>query len=162
MDELTLCVLPIALLVAIFGTIVLMRWFKHREIMALAEKGLLPEQYAQYMSAARGRSGRGLLGWGIALAALGLALMIGLYPIGFVGRPGPEHGSWYPLNFGPWMLGGLIPLFIGLALLITYFLTRNNNNKEKAPAQEPASVAEDEPVEPGSPSASGTAEESQG
>jgi hypothetical protein len=60
------------------------------------------------------------------------------------------------------MLGGLIPLFIGLALLITYFLTRNNNNKEKALAQEAALVAEGESVEPGSPSASGTAEESQG
>jgi len=111
------CAVPIVFLVAIFGTMVLMRWFKHREIMALAEKELLPAQYAQYMSASRGR---GLLGWGIALAALGLALMIGLWPLGFVVE------EPYPLNFGPWMLGGLIPLFIGLALLITYFLTRNN------------------------------------
>jgi len=120
MEELAVCVVPTAFLGAIFGTIVLVRWFKHREIMTLAEKGLLPEQYARYMSASRGR---GLLGWGIALTMLGLALMIGLWPIGFVERPGPEHGSWYPLNFGPWMLGGLIPLFIGLALLITYFPT---------------------------------------
>jgi len=111
------CAVPIVFLVAIFGTMVLMRWFKHREIMALAEKELLPAQYAQYMSASRGR---GLVGWGIALAALGLALMIGLWPLGFVVE------EPYPLNFGPWMLGGLIPLFIGLALLITYFLTRNN------------------------------------
>ena len=117
MEELAMCVAPNAFLVAIFGTVVLLRWFKHREIMALAEKGLLPAQYAQYMSASRGR---GLLGWGIALAALGLALMIGLWPLGFVVE------EPYPLNFGPWMLGGLIPLFIGLALLITYFLTRNN------------------------------------
>ena len=111
------CAVPIAFLVASFGTIVLMRWFKHREIMTLAEKGLLPQQYTLYMSASRGR---GLVGWGIALAALGLALMIGLWPLGFVVE------EPYPLNFGPWMLGGLIPLFIGLALLITYFLTRNN------------------------------------
>jgi len=141
MQELSACVLPIAFLVAIFGTIVLVRWFKHREIMMLAEKGLLPEQYARYMGASRGRGGRNLLGWGIALTMAGLALMIGLWPIGFVGRPGPEHGSWYPLNFGPWMLGGLIPLFIGLALLITYFLTRNN---EKTPEPEVASVEEGE------------------
>jgi len=110
-------------LVAIFGTIVLMRWFKHREILTLAEKGLLPRQYAQYVRASRGR---GLLGWGIALVALGLALMIGLWPIGFVIE------TTYPLYFGPWMLVGLIPLFIGLALLITYFLTR----KEETPAPE--------------------------
>jgi hypothetical protein len=121
--ELSSCVVPIAFLVAICGTIALLRWFRHREIMALAEKGLMPAQYAQYVRASRGR---GLLGWGIALAALGLALMIGLYPIGFIVR------EPYPLYFGPWMLIGLIPLFIGLALLITHFLTR----KEESPAPE--------------------------
>jgi hypothetical protein len=118
-ESLALCVVPIAFLIAIFGTIVILRWFRHREIVTLAEKGLLPGQYAQYVNASRGR---GLLGWGIALAALGLALMIGLYPIGFVAE------TSYPLNFGPWMLGGLIPLFIGLALLLTYFLTREKEH----------------------------------
>jgi hypothetical protein len=115
MESLGSCVVMIAFLVAIFGTIVILRWFRHREIVTLAEKGLLPAQYAQYLRASRGR---GLLGWGIALAALGLALMIGLYPTGFVAE------TQYPLYLGPWMLGGLIPLFIGLALLLTYFLTR--------------------------------------
>ena len=150
------CAIPIAFLVVIFGTIVMMRWFKHREIMMLAEKGLLPEQYALYMSAPRGRGGRRLLGWGIALVMVGLALMIGLYPIGFVGRLGPEHGSWYPLNFGPWMLGGLIPLFIGLALLITYFLTRREEvSAPEAPPQEESTFLATDRQEPGSPSASG-------
>jgi hypothetical protein len=138
MREIGTCVIPIVFLVAIFGTVVLLRWFKHREILALAEKGLLPAQYAQYVSASRGR---GLLGWGIALVALGLALMIGLWPIGFVTRPGGHaEGPPYPLYFGPWMVGGLIPLFIGLALLITYFVTR----KEEASAPEATSVEEAE------------------
>jgi hypothetical protein len=72
------------------------------------------------------------VGWGIALAALGLALMIGLWPIGFV------TGRSYPLYFGPWMLAGLIPLFIGLGLLITYYLTR----QAEPPGPEVASVEE--------------------
>ena len=133
--EMSSCVVPIAFVAIVFGTVVLLRWFKHREIMALAEKGLLPAQYAQYMSASRGR---GLLGWGIALVALGLALMIGLWPIGFVTRVPHTGESLYPLNFGPWMLAGLIPLFIGLTLLITYFLTR----KEETPALEMPSKEE--------------------
>ena len=133
--EMSSCVVPIAFVAIVFGTVVLLRWFKHREILALAEKGLLPAQYAQYMSASRGR---GLLGWGIALVALGLALMIGLWPIGFVTRVPHTGESLYPLNFGPWMLAGLIPLFIGLALLITYFLTR----KEETPALEMPSKEE--------------------
>lgn len=131
------CIGSIAFFALIFGTIVLLRWFKHREILALAEKGLLPEQYAQYISASHGRGGRGLLGWGIALAMLGLALMIGLWPIGFVERT-------FPLGFGPWMLFGLIPLFIGLALLITYFMTREKeSHAPESPSEEKVELLDD-------------------
>jgi hypothetical protein len=118
------CMMSAVFVVGIFGTVILLRWFRHREIVTLAEKGLLPAQYAQYLRASRGRS---TLGWGIALSMLGLALMIGLWPLGF------NEGMSYPLGFGPWMLGGLIPLFIGLALLITYFVTRKENG---APPEE--------------------------
>jgi hypothetical protein len=111
------CAVPTIFVVAVFGTIVLLRWFRHREIVTLAEKGLLPAQYAQ-LGASRDR---GTLGWGIALSALGLALVLGMWPIGFVvDKP-------YPLHFGPWMLVGLIPLFIGLGLLIVYLITRKEN-----------------------------------
>ncbi|MCP4537554.1 MAG: hypothetical protein GY832_10440 [Chloroflexi bacterium] len=123
MDELTLCVTPSVLLIAIFATIIVTRYFKHREIMAMVEKGVLPEQYAQYTSASRKQRGRGTMGWGIALAALGLALMAGLWPLGFVGL----GGNAYPLNFGPWMLVGLVPLFMGVALLIIYFVMRKED-----------------------------------
>jgi len=74
-----------------------------------------------------------LLGWGIALMALGLTLIISLWPIGFI----VEEPS--PLHFGPWMLACLLPLFIGLALLITYFL-----RGEEASAPEAASGEETE------------------
>ncbi len=131
MQEFALCVIPIAFLVAIFGTIVALRWFKHREIMAMVDRGVVPEQYAQGMARAWRPKGRALMGWGIALAALGLALMIGLWPLGF-NRPGTT--TRYPLNFGPWMLVGLIPLFCGVALLIIYFVVR----KEEMSAPEPA------------------------
>lgn len=139
MEEVALCVIPTAFLIAIFGTIIVMRWFKHREIMAMVEKGVLPEQHAEYTSASRGQHGRGTMGWGIALAALGLALMAGLWPLGFARMGG---GGRYPLNFGPWMLIGLIPLFIGIALLVIYFVTR----KEEMTTSE-ASEQSEEPVE---------------
>jgi hypothetical protein len=119
------CGMSAVFVVGVFGTVVLLRWFRHREIVTLAEKGLLPAQYAQL----RASRDRGALGWGIALAALGLALVIGMWPIGFVVE------EPYPLHFGPWMLVGLIPLFIGLGLLIVYFVTRKENGatpEEKA------------------------------
>ena len=130
MEEAALCVIPIAFLVAIFGTIVVLRWFKHREILAMVEKGLLPTPYAQ---PGRAPIGRGLMGWGVGLAMLGLALIIGLWPLGFTRLAGAPGRSQYPLHFGPWMLMGLIPLFIGLALVIIYFLAR----REELPAPEP-------------------------
>ena len=125
MNDLIPCVGFMGFFVLIFGTIALFRWFRHREILKLAEQGLLPEQYARYMSASRGQ-GQGLLGGGIVLAALGLALMLGLWPIGAI------YGG-YPFGFGPWMLVGLLPLFLGLALLITHVLVRKEVSKDSTP-----------------------------
>lgn len=47
---------------------------------------------------------------GVQVACIGLALLIGL---GFIGYRG--DGIFYP---GPWLLGGLIPLFVGIAQII--------------------------------------------
>jgi len=47
---------------------------------------------------------------GMSVAFVGLALLIGL---GFIGYRG--DGTFYP---GPWLLGGLIPLFVGIAQII--------------------------------------------
>jgi hypothetical protein len=67
-----------------------------------------------------------LRGWGLGLAALGLALLIGLYPFGFV-----TQEPW-PLHFGPWMVVGLVPLFVGLALLITDYVSQRNQTPQEA------------------------------
>jgi hypothetical protein len=86
--------------------------------VTLAEKGLLPVWYARQPQVSRR-----LLGWGIGLAMLGVALVIGLWPIGLSDAV-VDH---YPLGFGLWMLIGLIPFFIGLGLVILYFITRKEN-----------------------------------
>ncbi len=55
--------------------------------------------------------------WGIIIASLGLALSLGLYFIGF------NSPNDYPLHLGPWMLGGFVPLFLGLGLVLLHYLT---------------------------------------
>jgi len=50
---------------------------------------------------------------GIQVACIGLALLIGLSFIGF-------HDGRYV--YGPWLLGGLIPMFVGIAQIITAVL----------------------------------------
>jgi hypothetical protein len=47
---------------------------------------------------------------GIRLTFIGVALTIGLSFVGY--HDGPIGPTWVP---GPWLLGGLVPLFIGLA-----------------------------------------------
>ncbi|MEO6914146.1 MAG: DUF6249 domain-containing protein [Candidatus Baltobacteraceae bacterium] len=51
---------------------------------------------------------------GIVLAMVGLALLVGLSFIGY------DNGSLRP---GPWLLGGLIPLFVGIAQVIVAVLS---------------------------------------
>jgi uncharacterized membrane protein len=118
------CIAAFTFFALVFGFIMIWRWFRHREIMAQIQHGLvLGDQQAEIANASASQK---LLGRGLALAALGLALLIGLYPFGFV-----VSEPW-PLHFGPWMLLGLIPLFIGLALLVTYYVSARNHGTQEA------------------------------
>lgn len=108
MDGLTVCLGIVGILVIIFGIPAFFRYMNYKETLALAEKGLTrPER----------KSGKGLLRWGIVLASLGLVLSLGLYFIGF------NSPNDYPLHLGPWMLGGFVPLFLGLGLVLLHYLT---------------------------------------
>jgi hypothetical protein len=109
MSDIFPCLGFVGALAIIFGFLAFLRYMNYRETIALAEKGLArPER----------RPGRGLLRWGILITALGIALSLGLYPIGF------SAGYNYPLHLGPWMLGGFVPLFLGLALILSHFLNQ--------------------------------------
>ena len=110
MNDLIPCVSVIGVLVVIFGFLAFIRYINYKETLALAEKGLTrPET----------KNTKGLLRWGIVITALGVALSLGLYPIGF------SAGDNYPLDLGPWMLGGFVPLFLGLGLILLHYLTEN-------------------------------------
>ena len=109
--DLVPCISIVSVLLVIFGFLAFLRYLSYREIIALAEKGLTrPET----------KNGKGLLRWGIIVTALGVALSVGLYPIGFSG------GTPYPFHLGPWMLGGFVPLFLGLGLILLHFLTQKD------------------------------------
>jgi hypothetical protein len=96
-----------------FGFIGLLRYIDHRERMALILRGIDPN------SLRRQRRGVGLLRAGLITAMVGLALTIGLYPLGFM-LPVSITGA--PFHFGPWLLPGLIPLGVGSALVISHYL----------------------------------------
>jgi len=108
MSDIFPCLGIVGSLTVIFGFLAFLRYMNYRETITLAEKGLTrPEPKIK----------SGLLRWGILITALGVALSLGLYPIGF------STGYDYPLHLGPWMLGGFVPLFLGLGLILLHFLT---------------------------------------
>ena len=109
--DLVPCLSIVSILVVVLGFVAFMRYLSYKETLALAEKGLTrPET----------NSNKGLLRWGIIVTALGLALTLGLYLFGF------GAGGNYPLHLGPWMLGGFIPLFLGISLVLIHYLTEKS------------------------------------
>ncbi|MCL6451581.1 MAG: DUF6249 domain-containing protein [Acetobacteraceae bacterium] len=97
---------PVLVLALVLGFVFLMRYLKHREHMAMIQRGIAPHQAAE-ATAPELRDRRSRLHGGLITTAVGLALTLGLLTLGF----------------GPWLLGGLIPMFVGLATLLGYFLT---------------------------------------
>ncbi len=105
----------LAAMAIFFGFIVLLRYLHHRETMALISHGINPE------STPKRRRSKGMLRAGLIITMVGLALTIGLYPVGFF-LP-PTFAT--PFHLGPWLLPGLIPLGVGIALIGSYYLEQN-------------------------------------
>ena len=106
MNDVIGLIFGIGLPLIIFGFIALMRYISYRETLALAEKGLVRPAKVP-------GNGKSALHWGIVIASIGLAVIIGVFPIG-----------------GPVLLVGLIPTFFGLGLVLIYVLTRKSENEE--------------------------------
>jgi hypothetical protein len=110
---------------AIFlGFIAVLRYIDHRERMALIARGIDPNRLR------RQRRGTGVLRAGLIVAMVGFALTIGLYPLGYML---PSIVTATPLHVGPWLLPGLIPLGVGAALVISYYLGQDSRPPDNDP-----------------------------
>ena len=107
MNDIFPCLGVVGSLTVIFGFLAFLRYMNYKETIALAEKGLTKSE---------SKSNKRLLRWGIVVTAIGFALTIGLYTIGFASADN------YPLHLGPWMLGGFVPLFLGIGLVLLHYL----------------------------------------
>src|SRR5438045_9520109 len=79
------------------------------------------------------KQNRGILRAGLITGMVGLALTLGLYPVGFFL---PTTFSSAPFHLGPWLLPGLIPLGVGLALISSYYLEQNTQALSENETQE--------------------------
>lgn len=89
------------------------RYLKHRERMAMIEKGIAPADWKPE-ELPLPRSPQSALVRGLTSVLIGLALTLGLLTLGI----------------GPWLLGGLIPMAWGGALLIAHFLEADRKKEE--------------------------------
>lgn len=117
--------IPILAIICIFGLPiggwVAIRVLQHQERMEMIKRGMMPPPAgAEKWAAAAGTpaaqpgpnyAAQAMLRKGIMTTFIGLALLIGLSFIGFH----DGGNSWVP---GPWLLGGLIPMFVGVAQVI--------------------------------------------
>ncbi len=105
-----------------FGFIVLLRYLHHKERMALITQGFHPATQRNEDPQRLIRSRR-MLRAGLIIAMVGLSLTVGLYPVGFF-LPA-TIATATPFHLGPWLLPGLIPLGVGIALIVSYYLEQN-------------------------------------
>jgi len=145
-----------------FGGWIIMRVLNHRERMAMLQRGMVPPPNSRFgrkfgrgqewgatppwdASAAMPPQGaygyedpnspQCLLRKGITTGMVGLALLIGLSFIGYHGGEAPfEPASIHP---GPWLLGGLIPMFVGIAQVITALLSGAQFSVMRGPVMPP-------------------------
>ena len=106
--------------------ILLLRYLEHRERMSMIERGLLQPETSRHPRYPRGSA---QLRGGLITAGVGFALTVGLYNLGWL-LPAPLTAA--PGRIGPWLLPGLIPLAVGLALVAGYYLSPPHQEAEAA------------------------------
>lgn len=114
MNDLTIVGLEwIGALTLFLGFILFVRYLDHRERMSMIEHGLATDE------ATRTPPRAALLRGGLITTMVGFAVTVGLYTLGYLL---PPPFSAIPGRLGPWLLPGLIPLAVGLALVASYYL----------------------------------------
>ena len=104
------------------------RYINYRERAALAQHGVFLNEETFWDRLVQ-RSPQGVLWAGVITAMSGLALLLGLSTIGL----------------GPWLLGGLVPLFVGLGMVFIYFTggaARQRKAEQLTPPAEETTTAE--------------------
>ena len=105
------------------------RYISYRERAALAEHGVFLNEESFWDRLGQ-HSPQGVLWAGVITAMSGLALLLGLSTIGL----------------GPWLLGGLVPLFVGLGMVFVYFTggaaRQRKYEKQAPPAEVPGTEEE--------------------
>lgn len=114
-------VLPVVILVLMLVFVLIMRYFSYRERMALIKQGFIPPEF---FTAPRSRTAVGLARAGLITSAASIGILLGL---------------WVGLGQGAWLIGGFIPLGVGLGLMLSSWFSHQKEIEEDGGAR-PAST----------------------
>lgn len=120
MNPLFELVLPAALILTALSFILILRYFVHRERMAAIARGIVPHDAVGRASAVS----IWLFRSGIIAVMGGIGLLVGL---------------WFGLGRGAWLIGGFVPIGLGLGLILAHWLVEGEEpaaRKNKAPSVE--------------------------
>jgi hypothetical protein len=104
---LPIIILPFLLLLIVLMFVTLNRYIRYKERVALAQLGFSLDDMSRADATTGRRGNRGVLWGGVITATSGLALLLGLSTLGI----------------GAWLLAGLLPLFVGLGMVLIYYMT---------------------------------------
>lgn len=121
LDILIIFIIPLLLLFIVLGFVTLNRYITYKERVAMMRSGFPVE--AMHRDAQERQGNRGVLWGGVITAMSGLALLLSLATLGM----------------GVWLLAGLLPLFVGLGIVLIYYMTLGS-----APAPQKADWEMDE------------------
>lgn len=116
-----ICIGSIVIFALLFTFLLIWRYINYKETINLAERGLVRPEKPKRTSSSR----NSILSAGIIITAIGLALILGMIPLGYTGM-----GMDFPMGLGPWLLIGLLPLFFGLSLILIHFLNKKEKREE--------------------------------
>jgi hypothetical protein len=123
------CVGIFGFFILLFGFLLLFRYINYREKVKLAEKGI----YAPEEPKTKPKRGLAVAGWIISIIGFLSTIVFWLFGISITGS---RIGYNFPLGLGPWVLMGLIPLFVGLVLLLIYVIKSSSNGGGKEGKQD--------------------------
>ncbi len=107
---------PIALFLGIFAMVFGLRYLTNKERMAMIERGLAPAQKRRSQPLQS-------LKWGLMLCGAGAGLLIAFFITDYVLMTSDEHA--------PAIYFGMIALFGGLGLVISYTFEKREDEKER-------------------------------
>lgn len=118
-------VLPIVILLILMVFILILRYFSYSERITLIKQGFVPPDL---FNAPKSKVSVGLMRAGMITTMVSLFLLIGL---------------WVGLGQGAWLIGGFIPVGVGIGLIFSSWFSHQNGPQAGLDQQEHANTEED-------------------